>query len=1216
MKSEGQISTEKFSVDSRDNTDIANSSDSKRRLCCPMTSCLSTRFSACRRGSATGEINAVDKFDDIDNIVDNYNENAAPSKRKLPRKSKGLNVKSKLRKTFSMCCAHGQDVSLDETDADEFDSIERESRADEDETNRTKTTSDEFDTTSDEQSKSDEVKPLQSFWKLLKPYNTIDEDPNMCSTPTNVLQVYAADVSSLIPQRADILGSGDGGQRAPIWNLVSDCEFSDLTASDSLTSASSCSISALLDEIDADCCSPRKCTYLKDSRPCNFDKDSTSTAPLSQPDDEKTSLAIPINQHPITSKNCAKSSEYQHQYCKNDTPILVNQQQISRKTDPTVSVNSRSNAVKNMLMHIVSQQPTHCKVDGTVPIDSNQTADQNNTMIPVENQTTINSNVQENPRSAGSKNDQQLVSDKIDSTVQVNSQQHFGQMVTSYPVHYKNSNNGAVRRTTEASVIINHERRLLHIVHTMLSRGEIEFVRLPASSLPGEDDGKLVEFIYANSGFSHEEARDLMKGINKLINKNAIVFKFSENLSSGKRFTVSSFNGEKLMLSQEVTASASAEENSSNLTEDMNQNEQYFAPDREETSNTIVSAVINDIFDAADDCVTTLKDYITMIHDDRFSTVLEDILTAGEGRITSVMDYVDILRDGQFSPVLNSIVSVDDDDSNTQLRNYIRTITEGHFRMALENALKACSGNSYTLLDYIRVIRDENIIETLAVILLASDLPDEYVQAIVRGTFDQEADDMSDSSADASTPHSISVQVQRRISAIRENIAIDRNRARRSFYDLPVRNVDGFISPLSENELPRATSSNIPETEVQLSDVNDSDLTSVCDGVSVIQKRNANCHDNTHQDANIPFVDDAPFQQGNIGNEKLQSTKDETHKSKNNCAKWAVSKPIVRQKLFNRETSRPSTRYDSAHQAKNRSKSKYKSSTNQPSSVTIAAADGSSSLDNVSGTSEVKRSKAEHALDLTEKQDSEETSDTTSIQGRIIKTARRRTRGVARQENESTPYRFDPETVSSDEKKEERPTQNQLPPLHSIDSAVVPSADETTPVYIETEATIDYGRCVVEPGHGERPDKKKLRAEIKEKVKTKGEANKHLRPGRENHANDYETMMEEYLAVVIDETKYREDVENEPEEQEECARAASPVILNAVDQPQVLDDREFHLVPEEIKRADDPYLEDVEEDYKVSTTPHSSKKEKRKQKNDRKKEKRSRKGGQTVLKLS
>jgi hypothetical protein len=47
----------------------------------------------------------------------------------------------------------------------------------------------------------------------------------------------------------------------------------------------------------------------------------------------------------------------------------------------------------------------------------------------------------------------------------------------------------------------------------------------------------------------------------------------------------------------------------------------------------------------------------------------------------------------------------------------------------------------------------------------------------------------------------------------------------------------------------------------------------------------------------------------------------------------------------------------------------------------------------------------------------------------------------------------------------------------------------------------------------------------------------------------------------------------------------------------------------------DPFLEDVEELYKVST-PGSNKKEKRKQKADRKKENRSRKSGQTVLKLA
>ena len=139
--------------------------------------------------------------------------------------------------------------------------------------------------------------------------------------------------------------------------------------------------------------------------------------------------------------------------------------------------------------------------------------------------------------------------------------------------------------------------------------------------------------------------------------------------------------------------------------------------------------------------------------------------------------------------------------------------------------------------------------------------------------------------------------------------------------------------------------------------------------------------------------------------------------------------------------------------------------------------------------------------------------------------------------------------------------------VNSDVKADVPKEEETPPVYIETETKVDYGRCVVEPSYGEKPDRKKLRTGKKEKVKTKGQANKHLMVKKEKR--DFDVLMDEYLLSIKDDETINDAVEKTTDDKrEEDVRAPSPVVVNAVNQPQVLDDREFHLVPDEIKRVD------------------------------------------------
>jgi transcription elongation factor Elf1 len=193
---------------------------------------------------------------------------------------------------------------------------------------------------------------------------------------------------------------------------------------------------------------------------------------------------------------------------------------------------------------------------------------------------------------------------------------------------------------------------------------------------------------------------------------------------------------------------------------------------------------------------------------------------------------------------------------------------------------------------------------------------------------------------------------------------------------------------------------------------------------------------------------------------------------------------------------------------------------------------------------------------------------------RIIKHARRRTRSYAKQENEPVLVTVEPDTVTT--KHDNTPKSgSQLTNATDDVKLDVPKAGEVQPVYIETEATVDYGRCVVEPSYGEKPDRKKLRTGKREKVKTKGQANKHLMAKKENR--DFETMIDEYLAEIDDYEEFVDKVETADEKEEtENATTPSPAVMNAVDQPQVLDDREFHLVPDEIKRVDVSYYDTVD----------------------------------------
>ncbi|XP_053374031.1 uncharacterized protein LOC123532904 [Mercenaria mercenaria] len=176
---------------------------------------------------------------------------------------------------------------------------------------------------------------------------------------------------------------------------------------------------------------------------------------------------------------------------------------------------------------------------------------------------------------------------------------------------------------------------------------------------------------------------------------------------------------------------------------------------------------------------------------------------------------------------------------------------------------------------------------------------------------------------------------------------------------------------------------------------------------------------------------------------------------------------------------------------------------------------------------------------------------------------------------------------------------DQLPPLHFIDTdtenvAVKPSQE---PVFLETNATIDYSRHVVEPSHGDRPNKKKLQAVIKEKIKTKGEANKHLKAKYEKHAYYFDEDDVDTDNVVGDHDSEKDELESSVAELEEES-ISSPVVY-ATDQPQILDNREYMMVPEEIIRLTDPRLKDIEDKYSITSPNEKKDKKKRKDKKNK-----------------
>ena len=142
----------------------------------------------------------------------------------------------------------------------------------------------------------------------------------------------------------------------------------------------------------------------------------------------------------------------------------------------------------------------------------------------------------------------------------------------------------------------------------------------------------------------------------------------------------------------------------------------------------------------------------------------------------------------------------------------------------------------------------------------------------------------------------------------------------------------------------------------------------------------------------------------------------------------------------------------------------------------------------------------------------------------------------------------------------------------AIEPEVRPEVAQCDPQALIPEgATFDLGRLSIEPGHGDRPNKRKLKEGIKEKVKTKGKANKHLQKRSSYDQYDYSEYTEpgdsvEHELEATDCVAVGEGGAGDCETEGKFADDHLPVV--ATELPQTVDDREFNMVPEEILRKE------------------------------------------------
>ena len=165
--------------------------------------------------------------------------------------------------------------------------------------------------------------------------------------------------------------------------------------------------------------------------------------------------------------------------------------------------------------------------------------------------------------------------------------------------------------------------------------------------------------------------------------------------------------------------------------------------------------------------------------------------------------------------------------------------------------------------------------------------------------------------------------------------------------------------------------------------------------------------------------------------------------------------------------------------------------------------------------------------------------------------------------------------------------------------------------YIETNNTIDFSSLEVKPGHGDRPNKKKIEAEIKpKKKKTRGTPNQHLdgkmstkvkvKPHFSNGDGDKDKNFDSKEGSgkdsITGEKKMATQTVSKSWTENEINRADKKCINPKpmhYEQWQTIDQREVDMVPDRVHYRNESKLKDVEEMYSVSSGKNKKKKKRK-----------------------
>ena len=686
--------------------------------------------------------------------------------------------------------------------------------------------------------------------------NSSTEDSSVSKVPTNVLQIYADDVDNCILNKIDSLAS----IQDDLISLANEENQTEETtqSSDSFSSLSSGEIGYLLGEKGSGSNIIKSVwTELKNTtdfrinqRPdINVYLDEWNEGTVNRSDNRFTNVDVSYNQHSSNIDSIFDSDDSErHTPCSVDT--------LRRLIRP---IRDELFAYHSCIFYTKLEDGDYelvCTSDHQTEADSKISRSVDNHTSVTEDQKTSCSHTDSNILQSSCNQNENSDTESLEQNNTI--------------IESSNMNNSASEQSSKSEEETN-SYEMLYVVYTMLKNDRITFERLPNNFSCGDNESAFVEFKYSDDIFTHEEAKDFLEEINKLINSKAIKFEFSETQELSSKIVISSYDGKHLQLSQEGVEMATIQEYITGHTKEIIDTDLDMSVNTEKSCMLPYSAFLDDVFNSSEDSIKMLTDYITMIRDKRFQIVLKDIHKVGEGEIHSVDEYIAILCKGEYIPVYDDVAD-DGSNSESRLENYIYIIQGNNFHKAVDLALKGSSGDRYSLSDYIHIIQDKNIYDILGVILQASKLPDHYVKAITHGRILPGTDKYSDDFVDKLTTHRLSAHVARRLDAIRENITLGPGRTSSSEKSFPTSSIGTDYSIRDVDEVDE--SKPVVMTE--------------CDMPSAVE---AKCMKNTSQDSLFSITDDAYSSFENV-----QSPYPSRNKKQSRNADWSVSSPIVRPK--------------------------------------------------------------------------------------------------------------------------------------------------------------------------------------------------------------------------------------------------------------------------------------------------------------------------------